>query len=328
MIYNRKIYDSVKQKFEARQVTARRTKELRRTEIYSKIPEIKVIDEQIASAGIKLSRLALSGISNISAEIENIRQQNNMLISQKTELLAKNGFPHDYMISYYKCPKCSDTGYVDGVMCECFKAELINAAYENSNIAPALRNISFDNFDLTCYSNEYDAENKVIPREHIKDILCLCMKFITEFEKPECKNLLFTGNAGVGKTFTSAAVANEILKKGYIVMYYTAGELFNLLKTAEFSFGSEAAENKRTAYDADLIIIDDLGTEMTGQAGVSCFFEILNARMLSGKKIIINTNLGFRELQSLYSPRILSRISEFEYMKIVGSDIRWNKNIN
>ena len=158
-------------------------------------------------------------------------------------------------------------------------------------------------------------------------ILEKCENFIENFNSPEIKNLLFFGDPGLGKTFLSAAIAKKIFEKGYTVLYYSAKQLLTMMTDFDFGKIPEKKEACENVFGADLLIIDDLGSEQQTAFSISALFDILNRRMLNGKKIIINTNLDGKDLSTLYSGRIYSRINEFETLKFIGEDIRILKNI-
>ena len=280
MIYNKSVYEPVKSEFAERRVIARRKLASRREEVYTKIPRVQEIDTEIETTGLRITKLALSGREDIDAAVSEIKENTAKLKVERKQLLESAGFTEDYMTNVYACNKCKDTGDINGEMCECFEKELVKQTLKHSKIAPALAKITFDDFDINYYPDVTDNENNN-PRERIQDILINCDSFICNFNKPDNKNLLFYGQTGRGKTFISAAVANEVAKRGYSVMYYTARELFEILKDNSFTFNEELKEKCRQAYDVDLLIIDDLGSETVNTYTTASFFDILNARLPS-----------------------------------------------
>ena len=284
-----------------------------REEIYAKIPQIKQIDEERAKTGASLVRLAMgNGLDNSNA-VEDIKKRCNELSAQKEKLLTENGYAKDYMENVYICSLCNDTGICNGEMCSCMKSEMMKYAYEETNVASAIKNVAFDDIRFEYYSGD--------ALEQAKFVYDKCKKFASEFDNPQTKSMLIFGATGVGKTFFSAATANELLKNGKNVLYYSAQKLFSALVDARFN-GTDVND----VYDCDLLIIDDLGTEIINSATTSCFFELLNSRMLENKKMIINTNLNFKNIEEIYSSRILSRFMEFERLALTGDDIRIKKN--
>lgn len=326
MIYNKSVYEPVKSEFAERRVIARRKLASRREEVYSKLPRVCEIDTEIETTGLRITKLALSGREDIDAAVAEIKVNTEKLKAERTQLLESAGFPYDYMTNVYVCDKCKDTGDINGEMCECFKNELIKQSLELSNIAPALSKVTFSDFDINYYPDETDTEGNN-PRKQIQNILANCHDFIYNFNKQDNKNLLFYGPTGRGKTFVTAVVANEIAKRGASIMYYTARELFAMLTDSAFSADAELKQQSKWAYEVDLLIIDNLGSENANQYTIASFFDILNARLISGKQMIINTNLNMNELKNTYSARIFSRLTDFNILKFIGEDIRVKRNI-
>ena len=321
MIYNKSVYEPVKSEFAERRVIARRKLLSRREEVYAKLPRVRDIDAEIEATGLRITKLALSGRGDIDAAIAEIKENTTRLKNERRGLLESAGYPHDYMTNVYMCDKCKDTGMVNDEMCSCFEQELVKQTLKLSNIAPSLAKVTFDDFDINYYPDVADADGNN-PRKQIQNILANCHNFICGFNKPDNKNLLFFGQTGRGKTFISAVVANEVAKRGNSVMYYTARELFEMLRDNSFTFNEELKEKCKQAYDVDLLIIDDLGSESINTQTTAAFFDILNARLISGKQMIINTNLNINELKNAYSARIFSRLTDFNILKFIGDDIR------
>ncbi|MBR2847404.1 MAG: ATP-binding protein [Clostridia bacterium] len=321
MIYNKSVYEPVKSEFAERRVIARRKLASRREEVYTKVPRVQEIDTEIETTGLRITKLALSGREDIDAAVSEIKENTAKLKVERKQLLESAGFTEDYMTNVYACNKCKDTGDINGEMCECFEKELVKQTLKLSKIAPALAKITFDDFDINYYPDVTDADGNN-PRKQIDNILANCHNFICDFNKPDNKDLLFYGQTGRGKTFISAVVANEVAKRGYSVMYYTARELFEMLKDNSFTFNEELKEKCRQAYDVDLLIIDDLGSEPVNTYTTAAFFDILNARLISGKRMIINSNLNPDEIKNTYSTRIFSRLTDFNILKFIGDDIR------
>ena len=301
MIYNKSVYEPVKSEFAERRVIARRKLASRREEVYAKLPRVRDIDTEIETTGLRITKLALSGRGDVDAAVAEIKENTAKLKAERKQLLESVGFAEDYMTNVYACNKCKDTGDIKGEMCECFEKELVKHTFKLSKIAPALARVTFDVFDKSYYPDVTDA-NGNNPRKQIDNILANCHNFICDFNKPDNKDLLFYGQTGRGKTLMSAVVANEVAKRGHSVMYYTARELFEMLKDNSFSFNEELKEKCKQVYDVDLLIIDDLGSETVNTYTTAAFFDILNARLISGKKMIISSNLNINELKNTYLP--------------------------
>ena len=212
-------------------------------------------------------------------------------------------------------------------MCSCLKQKLYNEQYNKSNISN-LDTQNFDNFSDLLYSDKVDKKYNadISPRENINQIKNICYKFIANFDNKAQKNLLFTGNTGLGKTFLSSAIANEILKKGKNVLYQTAPVMLDTI--LDYRFGKIKGSNiLDSILNVDLLIIDDLGAENPSNIKSSELFNIINTRLLNQNKItktIISTNLNLRNLYSNYDERIISRIiGNYDICYFFGDDIRF-----
>ena len=245
----------------------------------------------------------------------------NELAEKKEELLEKHGYSKNYMKDVYECGVCKDTGFVNGRMCDCAKKEMQKNMLEYSNIAPSLLKARIEDFSLDYYPDTAD-ENGYSPRDRMGYILAKAKEFINDFEKEDVKSLFFFGNTGLGKTFLSAAIAKEVADKGHSVLYFSAKQLLSMMTDYDFGRIPEKKQLCESVFTTDLLIIDDLGSEQQTAYSISTLFDIINSRLLNGKKMIINTNLSPRDLHTLYSDRIYSRINEFFTLKFIGDDIR------
>lgn len=323
MSYNKTVLAGVLKEYEGRRVLNLTERDSRREEIYSKLPRIKEIDGQLAEVGISLSRLALLGSIDGESAIEKIKSQSEALINEKKQLLNKNGYDSNYLTEQFRCSECKDTGYKDHQLCYCLQKRLKQEAYKLSNLSQQLDTQNFDSFNPSYYSTQRDSQSGIIPLEQIQHILKESIDFVNNFEAVEQKNLFMCGNTGLGKTFLSSCIAKELLDKGYCVIYQSANRIFNMLQDDRFNTGGD--NNKHiinSLYDCDLLIIDDLGTELVTSYTASAFFDILNTRLINNKKMIINTNLSLERINTVYSPRIASRLMDFLQMVFIGEDIR------
>ena len=246
-----------------------------------------------------------------------------LLISElsfkKARLLKEAGLPEDYLKPVHTCPDCRDTGYIDGQKCHCFKQAMISLLYEQSNIREMLQH---DNFQSLSYEY-YEGEDL----SRFKKAVITCQNFIKNFNS-DYHNLFFYGTVGTGKTFLSNCAAKELIESGHSVIYFSAAGLFDLLSRYSFDYKSKEDERERYAdlYQCDLLIVDDLGTELTNQFVASRLFSLLNQRHMGKKATVISTNLSLEELRDRYSDRIFSRItSHYELCKLTGPDIRMYK---
>ena len=216
----------------------------------------------------------------------------------------------------YNCPACKDTGYIGGEKCSCLKKQILSVSYEQSNIAKLLET---DNFS-TLSEEYYEGEDLL----HFREAVALCHNIVDNFESNK-ENLLLYGSVGVGKSFLSCCIAKELLDKGYSVLYFSSSHLFDVL--AENDFRKDSKENlytsKEDIYNCDLVVIDDLGTEITNSFVFTSLFSLITERILRNKSTIISTNLTLKHLMDLYSDRIFSRITaKYKLCKLSGPDIR------
>ena len=298
----------------------RRNKDIiseRRMEVLTKAPRLGSIESELMKNGTRLLECVLKKCN----DLEKIKKDIQSLQSEKVDLLLKNGFSEDYLDDIYSCPKCRDTGFVEGLRCDCLKNLVIKHIGENSNLADYMRDQTFENFDFSPFSNQ--GENSATTLKVMQKLCERAMNFADSFDTTN-ENFLIMGNAGTGKTFITSCIANRALERGKTVYYQTAFKLFEILESARFNRGEDDAPDiVKYAYDVDLLIIDDLGTEFTTQFTTAALFDIINSRIIQGKSTVISTNLGFEELSDIYSQRVTSRfVGEYQLLQTVGSDLR------
>ena len=320
-------YDVIIHQLDMRRLNAKYMLDKRTEEIYNKCPEIWDIDNQIAVQSAERARRAIMGDEHA---LDGLADANRALARAKENLLVKNGYPADYLSPRYECSICKDTGYVNGERCSCFKKAVSNLIYSESNVRDIIREENFDNFDYELYSDTPDQFDVVTgtmrsARDLVREVVALAHEFIDSFDK-EYHNLLIYGNTGVGKTFLSNCIAKEMLDRSHSVLYYTAFRFFRYMENCKFTF--DAAEDTGTLgedylVDCDLLILDDIGTELSNAFTNSALYTVINERHLKRRPTIISTNLSLAEIEKRYSERIFSRLSkDYSLLKIVGSDIR------
>lgn len=313
-------YDEIMRGYQQEQLTNRRLVQERMEEAYKKVPQLKSIQDKIASGSIAAARKKLSNdLSGYKTELDNIAS----LKEEKETLLNSFGYPKDYFEPIYTCKACKDTGYIEGEKCGCFKQKIINVVYSQSNITEILKRENFSTFSYKYYSDQdINPVTKLSSLETVKRAVAECQHFIEDFDnKP--KNLLFYGDTGVGKTFLSNCIAKELLERGYSVIYFTAFQFFDILSRGVFQKDTDAIAAHQNIYDCDLLIIDDLGTEFANAFTSSQLFLCVNERILRNKSTIISTNLNMSDLAEMYSERVPSRISSnYTVIKLFGDDIR------
>ncbi len=320
-------YDVIIHQLDMRRLNAKYMLDKRTEEIYNKCPEIWDIDNQIAVQSAERARRAIMGDEHA---LDGLADANRALTRAKENLLVKNGYPADYLSPKYECSICKDTGYVNGERCSCFKKAVSNLIYSESNVRDIIREENFENFDYELYSDTPDHFDVVTgtmrsPRDLVREVVGLAHEFIDSFDT-EYHNLLIYGNTGVGKTFLSNCIAKELLDRSHSVLYYTAFRFFKYMENCKFTF--DAAEETGTLsedylVDCDLLILDDIGTELSNTFTNSALYTVINERHLKRRPTIISTNLSLAGLEKRYSERIFSRLSkDYSLLEIVGSDIR------
>lgn len=321
-------YNKILREYDARQIENRHSLERKYEIVYQAIPQLHEYDASIAEQSVKSAKLAISGdqeaVSKLKDKIEELSKE-------KEELLVAHGFPKDYLTPDYKCPICKDTGYVGREKCKCFKQSIVDLLYSQSNIKTAIAQENFQTFSYDYYSKDYIEESTGLsPYDNIRRVVKECLDFLKGFDTTY-QNILFYGNTGVGKTFLTNCIARELLNTSHTVIYLTSFQLFDILEKNKFRKGEEdyeVEEQFNGILECDLLIIDDLGTELNNSFISSQLYLCINERYLSKKSTIISTNLSLNELSVTYSERIFSRItSNYKILKIVGEDIRLKKAI-
>ena len=305
------------------------TQAARQREVYARLPAVRNIDLRMQNQMRELSSIALRRGSEAKAELARLEEENLSLQERRKELLMAAGYPPNYTDDLYDCPDCMDKGYrMDGRMCACLK-RLYNAEVTRDLSGLLKGDEDFAKFRLDYYSNQPD-ESGNIPREIMEIILTMCKNYAAKFDG-KGTNLIFTGGPGLGKTFLSACIARSVSRKGYSVAYDSASTALGAFEKEKFSRDMDeaaAAGARVKQYLAcDLLILDDLGTEMNTAFTQSALYTIINQRLISGKQTIISTNLDENALAAQYSAQITSRLlGEYRWLHFLGSDIRQMKN--
>ncbi len=310
-------YDAIMRMYDTIRTDNRHIQNNRYEEVISTCPEYKNIEDEIISVSMNAASSLISG------NAADYRQKLEVLNNRKKECLRSIGKPDDYLDNIYTCPKCKDTGYINQQRCSCFNKKAIELVYHDSNLKNITANENFDNFSYKWYDNTMpNPANGLTPYNNMQQVVSICHSFADNFDK-EFSNLLLFGDTGVGKTFLSNCIAKELLDSAHSVIYLTAIELFK--KFEEQDFGNK--NNKEAGYDyildCDLLIIDDLGTEVGNAYTNSKLFYCINERMLRKKSVLISTNLSLSEIRDTYSERVFSRITScYKILKLFGADIR------
>ncbi|MBR5307138.1 MAG: ATP-binding protein [Clostridia bacterium] len=319
----------VREEFDRKRKAAHDDADARRAILYSRIPMIETIDKKLANTGLEVYKSAVNG-ENIDEKIAQMKRTTTELKKMRAEIMRENGFDEKFTDVIYECAKCSDTGYDGMHNCECFRRAMIKEAYLSSGLGGMLEEQSFESFSLSYYSDVKDSSG-YSERERMSNILESAKLYAERFGNEsagECKNLIFFGGTGLGKTHLSTSIAKKVIEKGMSVVYDTASNILSAFEADKFSRNkSESLADKY--LECDLLIIDDLGAEFKSQLTEASIYNLLNARICAGKAMIISTNLDDgKALMKAYNERITSRLlGEFRAFSFVGSDIRFQKRL-
>ncbi|MBR4991151.1 MAG: ATP-binding protein [Oscillospiraceae bacterium] len=293
-------------------------------EAYARVPRIREIDIQLRRTMAQAAQAAFRQGSDGRAEMEAVRTENLSLQRERVRLAAAH-FDEGFLDETPVCVRCGGTGYVGSTMCECLQELCRQEQKKEVSILSGSRE-TFNQFRLDYYSDQFDpglgASHRMIMEKNFQ----ICRRYALNFNQ-NAGNLLFVGGTGLGKTFLSACIARTVADRGCSVVYETAGRLFSKLEQAKFNPTEESRREANKFLECDLLIIDDLGTEMPGQFVTAALYSLLNDRILEGKPMVISTNLNVDEMARRYSPQIASRLhGGFNRLTFVGSDIRIQKS--
>ena len=319
-----KFINELLREYEKKRVRNKQLRENRTQEVYLKVPEVKARDHEIMKIGLSLSKALLNEDNNPQTILKKLKDSLEKLRQQKAILLTENNIPLEYLEEQFDCKQCKDTGFLsNGEKCNCFKQQLINYTYSMSNLFGILNKENFQTFNINLFSDESFGDQEKSPQENMLHILNTCEGFVFNFDNNNEENLLFYGATGTGKTFLANCIAKALLDKGKIVIYQTAFKLLEVLEDLRFHHTNDK-EKAQILFEADLLIIDDLGTEMSNTFTNSEIFNIINSRLLANKKTIISTNFSPKDIMDTYDDRIFSRLfSKFTMLKFYGKDLRW-----
>lgn len=320
MPYPNELYRKAEKILEKRREDSALRAEVQREKITAEIPEIEEIQTQLMKIGLELSKIFFYN-GDAKEKVAELQQKSETLTEKRALVLKKNGYGENAMSQQHICPACEDKGFIKGRMCACHKQLLKDLMRDEIKKLAPIDKCTFDKFSLEYYSEE-PLENSIVPRHKAQITLDNARKYAQSFSL-KSKNLLFIGGTGLGKTHLSLAIANVVINKGYYVCYGTSQNICDDLQSEQFGRGEDAYYSKRQVLDCDLLVLDDLGTEIENQYSVSTLYNIINSRILSEKPTIISTNYNFDVLEKKYGKRITSRISgEYLPFYLLGNDIR------
>ena len=315
MGFNRENYARIKSEYDGKYLRAEQEARFRKSEIHSLLPEVARIDAALAMSGMQVFEASLTGDR---AKLDMISADNQRLKTRRGALLTAAGYPEDYTDIKYECALCEDTGVVDHRMCKCLKEKLILAGLESSGMSELIKTQTFENFDLDFYVGD--------ARARMSAILDITKKYAMNFDPEKSGSIIMLGNTGLGKTHISSAVGGVILNNGYDVYYSTAVDMMADFENERFSGVKSESVQSEKYFSCELLIIDDLGTELINQFTTSCLYNVINTRLIKKKATIISTNFTRDELRKKYMDRITSRIfGEYTVLPFMGTDIREKK---
>lgn len=306
-------YNIIKKEYDDTRMENQRILDERVAYVESHVDGYKELSDAIVSLSVEFAKLKLMGkessINELKSTIEDLRLQ-------KKELLAAANLPDNYLEPIYVCPDCKDTGYIGSQKCHCLKQRMISLLYSQSNISEYLNTVDFKKV-----SNEYYFGKDL---ENFSNTFNKSVQFVEKFDS-DYQNMIFYGTVGTGKSLLSACIAKKLIESGHSVIYFSATALMDALSKYTFDYKSkdELSQTYSDIFECDLLIIDDLGTEMINSFTISSLFNCMNERFLRKKSIIISTNLSLDDLCDRYTDRIASRLTgSFTFCKLSGPDIR------
>lgn len=290
---------------------------------YRQLPRLKEIDIQLRSTMARAVQTAFAKGIDVQAEMDKVRQENMALQQERRSLIALH-FADGFLDETPICALCGGSGYIGTNMCQCLQ-ELCRQEQKKELSLLSAGKENFSQFRLEYYPDQIDPRYGASARTIMEKTLQICRNYAAFFSL-KSENLLFSGDTGLGKTFLSACISRTVADRGYSVAYESAGHLFTNLEQAKFN-NDEIARGECEKYTAcDLLILDDLGTEMPGQFVTAALYSLINDRLLAGKPTIISTNMNTEDFARRYSPQIASRLTgSYRRVAFVGNDIRLQK---
>lgn len=321
MAYSEQVLRRARARLEQAKQERERENAAHRQEAYERYPRLKEIDRELQITMAQLMATALRHGEDPTQAIAQIRDRNLALQRERDWILEAGDFEEGFLDDAPVCAKCGGTGYEGNQMCSCLRELCRQEQKKELTSLLGSGRESFDTFRLDVYSDAYDDTLGTSPRKLMQSNFNICRRYAQNFT-PQSGNLLFSGATGLGKTFLSACIARQVADRGFSVVYETAIRMFADFEAEKF--GGEEQRGLTHKYLAcDLLIIDDIGTEMTTQFTISAMYNIINTRLMDGKATVISTNLVPEAIEGRYSPQIASRIlGTYRLIKFAGSDIR------
>lgn len=327
MAYSSEINRKADEILRERRNNALRQQDMAKEKIFAQIPRLEEIERQLQMIGAQTAKAVLRGKDAVE-NAKSLSEKSLALQKESRELLFNNGYTKDALEPHFTCPICKDTGKYDDEMgrtvrCECLKKLRAKIACEELNKVSPLSLCSFDNFSLNYYDMDVQEGYTASPYDRMSKILAYCKKYAENFSL-DSPSLMMKGATGLGKTHLSLSIANEVINKGYGVVYVSAPMILSKLEKQHFSYSYDDEEDTmNTLVSCDLLIFDDLGTEFQSNYTTSTIYNIFNTRLLNGKPTIMSSNLTLKDMEKCYTPRFVSRVmGSCAKLDFIGKDIR------
>ena len=327
MAYEQNVLRRATERLEDRRRRREEQQNARRREIYAAIPRVAEIDRQLRRTIVDIIAASLRQGSDPVPAIGAVRDKNLDLQAERAELLVAHGYPADALDDKPACPKCNDTGWRGAVMCQCLKNLCAQEQIKELSKLLDLGEQSFDTFSLDVYSPSPWRGSGISPRENMEMVYEICLNYAQKFGRFYFNNLFLSGAPGLGKTFLSACIARTVSENGFSVVYDTAVNIFSRFEDRKFSRDAEdtreARDETRRYLSCDLLILDDLGSEMTTPFVQSALYTLINSRLTADRRTVISSNLSMEDVRRRYAPQIASRLEgEYRVLPFFGEDIR------
>ncbi|MBR4286891.1 MAG: ATP-binding protein [Clostridia bacterium] len=317
MKFSEIIYLRAENELKNRRDRAERLASMRRKEFIVKNPQLIEIENEMKNAALEVIKSV--GAEGKKTDIGEIAKRNLQAQEKKRLLIKEAGYPEDYLDTPYSCKICNDSGFHNGKLCSCHLQLLQQLSIGELSCSPMLARSTFDTFDVKYYSEIKDPQYGFSPREYMRGCFEM-LKAYSENFTPYTNSFFFSGGTGLGKTHLALAVLNKVTSKGYSVYYNTASSVTKQLEKERFGRSADSLEEE--IEKCDLMIIDDLGAEFSTEFSKATINELINNAILSGKPMIIISNLSVDELEKRYGQRVVSRLNSFEVIEFMGEDIR------
>ena len=327
MAYEQNVLRRAAERLEDQRRRREEAQNTRRREIYAAIPRVAEIDRQLRRTIVDIIAASLRQGNDPVPAIGAVRDKNLDLQAERAELLVAHGYPADALDDKPACPRCSDTGWRGAVMCDCLKSLCAQEQIKELSKLLDLGEQSFDTFSLDVYSPSPWRGSGISPRENMEMVYEICLNYAQKFGRFYFNNLFLSGAPGLGKTFLSACIARTVSENGFSVVYDTAVNIFSRFEDRKFSRDAEdtreARDETRRYLSCDLLILDDLGSEMTTPFVQSALYTLINSRLTADRRTVISSNLSMEDVRRRYAPQIASRLEgEYRVLPFFGEDIR------